>query len=160
MSSSSRTVFSVAGASPLSSLNELSISNGQNCSSSGTGSPTKKRSRPPPLPFRLPTEEEEQAERDKSSPGTSTGLAGTGGGSGSGLKGNGDEQQLTAGSPSKTGVAQFFKRKSLDNKDATMKSILRLLAFGGHIPKEGAKKLYPEYLAEKERPSEVSIFAK
>ncbi len=164
ISSSSRTVFSVAGASPLSSLNDLSISSGgQRSSGTTTGSPSKKRSRPPPLPFRLPTEDEEKHERESGVAGTSSGMIGVASGGSGGSSGvapltseDHPMAAVTMGSPSKLGATQFIKRRSLDNKEATMKTISRLLAFGGHVPKEAVKKIYPDYCIEKERQNDVS----
>lgn len=161
ISSSSRTVFSVAGASPLSSLNDLSISSGQRSSgTTTTGSPSKKRSRPPPLPFRLPTEDEEKQERESGVAGTSSGAVGvaSGGSFNSAAALSNEDHPMTSamGSPTKLGATQFIKRRSLDNKEVTMRTISRLLAFGGHVPKEAVKKIYPEYCIEKERLNDVS----
>lgn len=163
ISSSSRTVFSVAGASPLSSLNDLSISSGQRSSgTTTTGSPSKKRSRPPPLPFRLPTEDEEKHERESGVAGTSSGMIGVTSGAGSGsssvtaLTSEDHPMAPAMGSPTKLGATQFIKRRSLDNKEVTLKTISRLLAFGGHVPKEAVKKIYPDYCIEKERQNDVS----
>ncbi|CAL8099596.1 unnamed protein product [Orchesella dallaii] len=132
VSKESRTVFSVSG-SPDVSQDDTSTVTQRRTSS---GSPSKKKSRPPPLPFRLPTEDEERAEREKGIAGPSS-------------IGGGDDHMSTT--PTKTAPPHYIKRRNMESKEATLRSILRLLAFGGHIPREAAKKIYPEYLIEKER---------
>lgn len=151
VSSGSRTVFSVEGISPLPTINDLSISS-QKSGSSSSGSPSKKRSRAPPLPFRLWTEDEEKLERERAVAGTSSGFsAGAVGGC------HDDEPESMVTTPTKLGVSQSLKRRSSEGKDATTRSIMRLLAFGDHIPKEAAKKFCPEGPSERDRQSEVHI---